>query len=152
MMNEQQHQQHQQQESQYLGTETKSNFMDVDQDEDKNVPISCLAQFHGPFSRKNLSAHQHPLDELKSCLQKAIRRGSTELSKYAINQLLTFRGTTGEKFVMGNLYNRLCVIMVEDVSFSQIYLAEPLLRDLDAWRKGTKPDDTLYSIVHGMCG
>lgn len=112
-----------------------------------------MATWKGPFGGST-SRNKHPLDELLSLLQKSIRRSECDWAHYSTAELLTFRGTAGEKHVFGRVYNRLCVILVEDVSFSQLRITN-VTDCLDRWHNSNPGDGVhdieLHSIVQTLC-
>ena len=77
--------------------------------------------YKGPFGG-SLTRSGHPVDEAKSLLQKAIRRGLTRLAVSAALELYEFKTIEGGKAIASNMINRLIVIAGEDIGVGCIDL------------------------------
>lgn len=93
-------------------------------------------KYYGP-SKGGVSRHGKQTDELKSAVQKYIRRGETEKAVWCIKELNEFATLLGSeqdrviKAFMTNCMNRLTIISVEDVGLGNYWVVE----ELATWRK-----------------
>ena len=99
----------------------------------------------------------HPLDAVKSAMQKYARRGMATEMLEAMSEIDAFKAyddsnnvnvQRAAKAVRTNMINRLKVILFEDVSFSQIGAFTTACKKIKEWEdKGRTDENTLAEIV-----
>ena len=68
------------------------------------------------FRQGGISNSDHKTDILKSCLQKAIRRGDNNIAQFCAVQLDLFGYIDNGKAIRTNMINRLRVTLAEDAA------------------------------------
>lgn len=102
----------------------------------KNRDIKHMIIGNGRFGA--ISKSGHPIDVLKSAMQKFARRGKTDkMIAIAMEfDMFKYLGTNpATKSIRTNCLNRLKIIMFEDVSFSQFYVFRHVFEQLEKFEK-----------------
>lgn len=103
--------------------------------------------------RGERSAWGKKLSELKSALQKYVRRGETVKALWCARELFSFREAPepdGKGRIMTNFKHRLSIIFLEDVA--DITLVEAVRTLLNVDFADEKHDAQVYQAVRLMCG
>lgn len=88
-----------------------------------------------------------PIDEVKSQLQKSIRRNEPHLALLSAFELYRFSEVEGGKGIVTNLYNRLAIIAAEDIGPANLGLMVTVLKLI---KKNGHPN-VLGAMVESLC-
>lgn len=91
---------------------------------------------------QELSINGHSFDVLRSGVQKYIKRNISYKALYCTNEILLFKNIEGGTRLLTQLYNRLIITYMEDISIESLYLMELIDKFVE--------NDTL-NIVKYMC-
>jgi hypothetical protein len=83
-----------------------------------NIPESIFKSQHSTTFRQARTPLGYRFDDMKSALQKYIRRGETDKAIFVANELYAFRLLQGGKPFYTNFINRLKVIALEDIGIA----------------------------------
>lgn len=83
-----------------------------------DIPWIIFDSKHSAVYRNVISPGKYKFDDLKSALQKYIRRGETEKAIFVANEMFMFKHIKGGKGFYTNFLNRLKVIALEDVGIA----------------------------------
>jgi hypothetical protein len=108
-----------------------------------------LMQYRGPFGG-SITASGCPVDEVKSQLQKSIRRNEVGLALLSGFELYRFSEVPGAEGVVTNLYNRLAVIAAEDIGPANVGLVVEVLRLIGGDPRNKDPN-VLGAIIQLLC-
>jgi hypothetical protein len=89
-----------------------------------------------------------PIDEVKSQLQKSIRRNEPHLALLSAFELYRFSEVEGGKGIVTNLYNRLAIISAEDVGPANLGLMVTVLKLVKA---EIRDPNVLGAMVESLC-
>lgn len=102
--------------------------------------------------RQSRTVNGYDFDVAKSALQKYIRRGEGNKALRIASELDLFRWVEGADGLVTNFYNRLRVIMLEDIGMADAYLLLEVAPKLERWRTGEKElSRDLLEVVWSMC-
>jgi len=118
-----------------------------------NLPFSVMPTYlitnHSSTTYRNVKTlNGIPFDIAKSGLQKYIRRGNVEKAQYFAAEMDIFRELPEAKGNVTNFYNRLRIIVLEDVGLaapSMLLVANEFLREWTVSRGASK---ALMSLIH----
>ena len=127
----------------------------------KRVRLDPVTGRADPRFRQQKDFTGTPMDQRKSDVQKAIRRGMTDqaLSSFfcGYNMVGMFPGVTGARAIQTNFINRLAVIAIEDVGMGDLPVVRAVLPVLFAMttvtasKKSERCPFKLGSIVRILC-
>lgn len=108
--------------------------------------------YKGPFGG-SLTRSGHPIDQVKSLLQKAIRRGLRDTATAAALQLYEFMTIPGARGIVSNMLNRLIVCAGEDIGIGCIDLLQHIDQQITEIRTADYETGRhlLVKLVAAMC-
>lgn len=101
--------------------------------------------------RKEKSLHGHPLDVLKSGLQKYIRRGNVKGAMYCLGELDLFSECEGGERIRTNMIHRLMIIYMEDIGLGGVKSWAKVSELVFGWLKDRTRTGLLQELVCLLC-
>lgn len=101
--------------------------------------------------RSIVTLNGYDFDTAKSALQKYIRRGNIKKAQYIACEMDLFRFFEGGESAWTNFYNRLRVIVFEDIGLACIGILPILDRLFDHWKQNEELSSSMLQIVKLMC-
>ncbi len=117
------------------------------------IKESEVIKFYGGF-QGGISYHGHPTDQLKSLMQKAVRRGYLDTALYCAFEFDSFNYVNGAKSMVTNGMNRLILMVSEDVGIGGPRLAAKIKELYDIYetnRMNMEAKCCLADIVTLLC-